>query len=301
MISKELHDVLIKQLDYSSRSDAPELVERLNLAFIILKKDYISIETIKAYLDWVKKSDRLPFGAMELFSKYIFAKRNGNDTIGIFPFLVVLFNSLQDVINTGEYPELRNPKERIDQIKAELSSIEDQINKSQDELNQLYDKKKELEEKRTKLSSLENEYSIKTKEYEKLKESCEDSEKRLKEYSPEKLENMKNEAEDMKKRAEEAQNKFVEARDLLKADQDLYTYYSAVSNIIEEHELVGVIIKYKRIVEELSENIAIAQNINSSNVPVSTAGLESAMSKIEPFYDQLTQELKQVVESLQKI
>lgn len=110
MINTKLYEVLSRELVEAQTSNNPELIERLNLASIILDKKFISSDCLVDYLKWTDENGSLTSAAMQLFSKYIFTKRASSDEIGIYPFLMSLFVQIEEIIDLGEFPELKNPQ-----------------------------------------------------------------------------------------------------------------------------------------------------------------------------------------------
>ena len=234
MISKDLHDRLKNELEESVNSNNPELVERLNLACMILDNKFVSDESLKEYINWMKDNDNLSFAVIKLFTKYIYAKRVGSTDLGIYPFLVVLFDSLQNIINVGEFPELKSPGERVEQIKAELSSMEEEISEKQKALLELEHNKNQLEFKRKDLEALKQKYSVQIEEYEQLRNTCELLEKRLaqfqSDFKPEIIETYK-------KQNEVLERQLLEARAKLKDEQNWELYYNRLTAIEREYNL----------------------------------------------------------------
>lgn len=297
MISKDLHDRLKNELEESVNSNNPELVERLNLACMILDNKFVSDESLKEYINWMKDNDNLSFAVIKLFTKYIYAKRVGSTDLGIYPFLVVLFDSLQNIINVGEFPELKSPGERVEQIKAELSSMEEEISEKQKALLELEHNKNQLEFKRKDLEAFKQKYSVQIEEYEQLRNTCELLEKRLaqfqSDFKPEIIETYK-------KQNEVLERQLLEARAKLKDEQNWELYYNRLTAIEREYNLFEQINFYKRVLLEISEDLVIADNITST-LTINTAALQSAVSKLKPFYEELKTELKTAVRILEQI
>jgi chromosome segregation ATPase len=280
----------------ASNSTNPELVERLNLASIILDTKFITHAAVLDYLRWAEANDRLPNSMMQIFSKYVFARRADSDDVGIYPFLNDLFDSMQEIVNLGEFPELKNPEQRIQQIRSGLSDLEDSVDDYRRKLAELDVELSEARRLENRLSQLKSEYDQKLVEFERVSASNKDIEERLTRFENEYSEQT---FEKMKERSIELSEKLDDAREKFNGDVDIKNYISRLSAAIAEHDALEQISKYRRTMLELNEDLVIADNI-CHTVDINTAALQSAMIKMQPYSDEFKNELKSVVQQLTK-
>lgn len=297
MISKKLYDILTYELTEAQTSNNPELVERLNLASIILDKNFISSSVLVDYLKWAKDNDLSSSAIIQLFSKYIFAKRDASKGIGIYPFLSQLFEEIQELISLGEFPELKNPQDRIHEINSELSTIENKFEEYNTNLLRLSEKKVKLEKSKKELSILEQKFSSEMIEFERLDKENKELEERLNRFKTTFTDDT---ISMMKTRNDELHKSFIAAQNKFKNDQDIEKYFNSLRSIILEHDALEKISKYRRVLAEVFEDLEVTKNI-VSETDINTAALQGAALKLNPYYEELKKELKAIVERLTQI
>ena len=250
MIDTNLYNTLFRELAEASNSNNPELVERLNLASIILDNKFVTHSTMRDYLRWAESNGRLSNAMMQIFSRYVFARRADANDVGIYPFLNDLFYNMQEVVNLGDFPELKNPEERIRQVRDGLSELQTSVESYQRRISELENELREQRRLEERLTSLKNEYDAKMREFEDVSNSNTVLRDRLdrfhKEYSEETLVRMKDANATLVAELDVARERF-------NSDADLNKYFHALSAMVQEHKAIEEIAKYRRTMLELNE------------------------------------------------
>ena len=197
--------------------------------------------------------------------------------------------SLQD------YSNFKVPSDKIVKIETEISEISkkmaeynDRIALLQTDIEELEALKRQLADRESTLSKSIEEFDALKGETSRLKRKLDDFEKEISETT----------IDDIRKENEKIRSQYDEAKKAFLATKDLENYYSALLKINLECEAIEKIRKYRRILAEVSEDISIFEEQKDAQIDINLAALESAAIKIEPFYQALREELKQVIEKL---
>ena len=295
MLNKNIYEVIQNEVKSARDSDNPELAERLNLANLILDETFISPTILEEYINWAKEQGKSQNILGQLFSKYILACRSDGSEQGIFPFIKKILNELEEICSLQDYSNFKVPSDKIVKIETEISEISkkmaeynDRIALLQTDIEELEALKRQLADRESTLSKSIEEFDALKGETSRLKRKLDDFEKEISETT----------IDDIRKENEKIRSQYDEAKKAFLATKDLENYYSALLKINLECEAIEKIRKYRRILAEVSEDLSIFEEQKDAQIDIYLAALESAAIKIEPFYQALREELKQVIEKL---
>lgn len=298
MINKNLFHILSNELNAANDSVNPEIVERLNLASIILNDNYLSVEVMSDYLRWKRGNDDSQNALLELFSKFLYSKKSNGEEAGIYPFLRKMVSIINQIKQTDEYSSVKSPSKKAELMDAEISAVQDKLIEYNAQIAELNKRTDELKQEYELLKAREAECSAQLDEYERLKKEYDSIQARLDEFN---TINAELSIDELSNQTIALQEKFEAAKKQFKDNQDLEQYYSLLVNISKEYNILNQITMYRKIVAEISEDTKIGNAIVDNVVNINVSALRSVILKIEPFFEELKKELKSVVEQLENI
>ena len=276
------------QQNKDTDNDRPDLVDRLELAMLILDSNTMSLQSLSDYKRYCEK-EGIGKPIISLFARYLYPNSNGGNNVGIINYISKMLDVIK--MNASDDSSIR----RTEKVEKELGNIQKELQDVINREQELFEKIDDLEKERALVEDKNQRYKDDMERYNSLSESVKELKEKIDEYErnvqvlPQ---------EKLQERSEELNKQYEKIKTSLKDHGDILLYYKRVKEIVDAYNIAKEVNSIRSIILAYEDDREALRNIERRSLVPNTNAMKVIRDKIDPLYNDFSKKLGEIISEL---